>query len=60
MNVIEVKDISFSYDEHVEAIKHVSFNIQKGSYVTIVGHTGSGKSTLATEPSRSSEPSWSL
>lgn len=47
MNVVEVKDISFSYDEHVEAIKHVSFNIQKGSYVTIVGHNGSGKSTLA-------------
>lgn len=47
MSVIEVKDISFSYDENVDVIKHVSFNIEKGSYVTIVGHNGSGKSTLA-------------
>ena len=47
MNVVEVKDISFSYDEHVEAVNHVSFDIEKGSYVTIVGHNGSGKSTLA-------------
>lgn len=45
--MINVKNITFSYNGQDEAIKNVSFNIKKGSFVSIVGHNGSGKSTLA-------------
>ena len=47
MNEIEVKNLVFSYDETGETLTDVSFSVEKGSYVTIVGHNGSGKSTLA-------------
>lgn len=47
MNIIEVKDVYYSYNEQKKAVRGVSFNINKGDYVTIIGHNGSGKSTLA-------------
>ena len=47
MSIIEVKDLSFSYTKEIEALKKVSFKIEKGSYTTIIGHNGSGKSTIA-------------
>ena len=47
MSLIEVKNLSFSYIENKEVISDISFNIEKGDYVTIIGHNGSGKSTLA-------------
>lgn len=48
MNKIELKNISFSYSkDDTEVVKHVSFNVREGSYVSIIGHNGSGKSTLA-------------
>lgn len=49
MAQIEVKDLVFVYDEDEteKTIKNISFNIEKGSYTTIIGHNGSGKSTIA-------------
>lgn len=47
MNAIEVKNLTFSYDEEVDTIKDISFSVPKGSYTTIIGHNGSGKSTIA-------------
>lgn len=48
MNFIEVKNAVFSYDEESgEILKDFSINIEKGSFVAILGHNGSGKSTLA-------------
>ena len=47
MSLIEIKDVSYSYNENKKAIEGVSLNIEKGSYTTIIGHNGSGKSTLA-------------
>ena len=47
MSLIEVKDVTFSYNGTRNAVDGVSFDIEKGSYVTIIGHNGSGKSTMA-------------
>lgn len=47
MKQIEIKDLIFSYDEEINAVDGVSFEINKGDYVSIIGHNGSGKSTLA-------------
>jgi ATP-binding cassette subfamily B protein len=46
--IIEFKNVNFTYpDSGVEALKNVSFTIQKGERVAIIGKTGSGKSTIA-------------
>ena len=45
--MIKVSDLSFSYNQDDEALKRVSLKIDKGSWVSILGHNGSGKSTLS-------------
>lgn len=45
--MIKVTNLKFQYDDNKEVIKDLSFNIPKGSWVSILGHNGSGKSTLA-------------
>ena len=47
MNALEINDLSFSYDNKVDAIHSIQLTIEAGKYVAIVGHNGSGKSTLA-------------
>ncbi|MDW7667247.1 MAG: energy-coupling factor transporter ATPase [Bacillota bacterium] len=47
-NIIEIKDVSFKYGEEEElAVKNVNLNVQRGEFISILGHNGSGKSTLA-------------
>ena len=47
MTKIKVENLKFSYNNKDEAIQNLSFEIQEGDWVCIVGHNGSGKSTLA-------------
>ncbi len=50
MSVLKVENVSYTYPQvgsvHNAAIKDVSFSLEKGETLGIIGHTGSGKSTL--------------
>ena len=48
--ILEIKNLSYIYSagtpfEHI-ALDDVSFSVNKGEFIGIIGHTGSGKSTL--------------
>ena len=45
-NNIELKNISFSYNNQKSILKNINLKIKKGSMIGIVGQTGEGKSTL--------------
>ncbi len=45
MGLINCNNISLSYDNHI-VVKNLSFEIESGDYLCIVGENGSGKSTL--------------
>jgi len=48
---IKVENLNFSYEneygEKIPAVKNISFTIERGTFVAVLGHNGSGKSTLA-------------
>lgn len=45
---MQTEDVCYQYDEDdAAAVDHVSLNVEKGSFVAVLGHNGSGKSTLA-------------
>ena len=45
--IIKAEDVCFSFDETKEILKHINMNIEKGSFIAILGRNGTGKSTLA-------------
>jgi len=45
--MIELNNVTFGYEENQEVLKNYSLAIDKGEFITILGHNGSGKSTLS-------------
>ncbi|WP_139891990.1 ABC transporter ATP-binding protein [Bacillus sp. D386] len=46
LGVVEFKNVSFSYDGKRDVLKNISFKVNEGETVALVGHTGSGKSSI--------------
>ena len=44
---IRINNVSFKYESDDKVLKNISFEIEKGSIVALVGSSGAGKSTLA-------------
>ena len=44
--MIEIKNVSKSYDGNKKAIDNISFNVEDGSIFAFIGHNGAGKTTL--------------
>lgn len=45
---VEFQDVSFVYpDTGIKALKHITFDIQPGESLAIIGTTGSGKTTIS-------------
>ena len=49
MNILKIKNLCKTYgtgEAAVQALKNVSFSLEKGEFAAVVGESGSGKSTL--------------
>lgn len=49
-HLLDFQNVFYTYDEEDKdsfAVKDISFTVDKGEYVVILGHNGSGKSTIA-------------
>lgn len=46
MKVLELENISFSYDGETPLLKDISFSLEKNEFLSIVGSSGCGKSTI--------------
>ncbi len=53
---IEFKNVSFSYGDDVDVLNNISFSLEKGETLGIIGSTGSGKSTIISLMLRLYEP----
>lgn len=44
--MVEVKNVTFSYEPNRTVLKNVSFKVNPGEMIGLVGHSGAGKSTI--------------
>jgi iron complex transport system ATP-binding protein len=53
---MEIKDVTFSYQDKVKRLQNVKAEIRKGEITTIIGPNGSGKSTLLSVLTKNNQP----
>lgn len=46
MPVLEIRNISKSYDKKTFAVQNVSFSIEKSDFLVLLGPSGCGKTTI--------------
>ena len=44
--LLSIKNISKKYNNGTNALKNISFDVEKGEFISVIGPSGSGKSTL--------------
>lgn len=44
--LLSIENLTYSYDGEINALEDVSFTVNKGEFVSILGKNGSGKSTI--------------
>lgn len=54
---IAFKNVGFSYEEGIEVLKNINFELEKGKTIALVGSSGGGKSTIADLVPRFYDPS---
>jgi len=45
--LLSIKNVSKKYNNGTNALKNISFDVEKGEFISVIGPSGSGKSTLA-------------
>ena len=54
--MIRLENVSKVYNGNVVALRDASFDVAKGEFVFLVGHSGSGKSTMLRLVNKSEQP----
>ncbi len=47
MRIIDIENLSFHYRAGTPVLEDITLHVDKGEWITILGHNGSGKSTLS-------------
>ncbi len=53
---LEFRDVTFGYERHRQVLKNLSFTLEPGEMIGLVGHSGAGKSTIINLVCRFYEP----